>query len=334
MSKEMTITASLKKHLVLAFLILTVNTNHAVADAPVVTTLSAEHYLLSWNDTDAKKRIVDLVNRVTREDSSDYVPAAERFAVFDLDGTLLTEMPDWLSVPFAMDLIREKAHEHPEWNNDPLLASVIANNPPQPVEHLQWRAMAEILEKHWQRAELREKARSWLATARNKEGKLYNQTIYQPMVELVAYLQANNIQTWISTGTMDAFSQEAGRYFNIPANQVIGTKRGLKYKEEGKHAFVDYKETMQFDNSYGDKVVALEQILAGMRPIIVGGNTTNDMAMMSWSEGRNGPSLQILIVHDDAERERIQPAGEVLDRATERNWLKVSMRNDWKVIFP
>jgi len=327
----MTAINSLKYFILMLFVLITA-TSHAETNHSQVK--SAQHHLLSWHDTDAKKRIIDLVNRISSEDSADYVPPSKRFAVFDLDGTLLTEMPDWLSVPFAMDLIREKAHEHPEWNNDPLLASVIANNPPQPVEHLQWRAMAEILEKHWQRAELREKARSWLATARNKEGKLYNQTIYQPMVELVAYLQANNIQTWISTGTMDAFSQEAGRYFNIPANQVIGTKRGLEYKEEGKHAFVNYKETMQFDNSYGDKVVALEQLLAGVRPIIVGGNTTNDMAMMTWAEGRNGPSLQILIVHDDPVRERIQPAGEVLDRATERGWLKVSMRDDWKVVFP
>jgi len=329
----MTIIHAFKEYLLFIVFILTISTNTSASDNNL-TTQQDSQYLESWNHTETRARIIDLVKRITDKKSPDYITPAERFAVFDLDGTLLTEMPDWLSVPFAMDLIREKAHQHPQWNDDPLLASVIANNPPQPVEHLQWRAMAELLEKHWQRAELREKARNWLATARNKEGRLYNQTIYQPMVELIAYLQANHIQTWISTGTMDAFSQEAGRYFNIPANQVIGTKRALKYMEKDGKAMVVYQENLQFDNSYGDKVVALEQLLGGVRPVIVAGNTTNDMAMMTWSEGRNGPSLQILIVHDDAVRERIHHAGEVLDRATERNWLRVSMRDDWKIIFP
>jgi len=167
----MSIIKSLKQYLMLTFLVLIIGTGCTANPHNPVAKQSTE-YLLSWNDGEARSRITQLVERITDKKSPDYLPPAERFAVFDLDGTLLTEMPDWLCVPFAMDLIREKAHEHPEWSNDPLLASVIANNPPKPVEHLQWRAMAELLEKHWQRAELREKAKNWLATARNKEGRL------------------------------------------------------------------------------------------------------------------------------------------------------------------
>jgi len=300
-----------------------------------ITGVSAENQLASWNNTENKARIIDFVSRVTNKHHPDYVPPAERFAVFDLDGTLQSEHPYWFVLEFAMHLAREQAPAHPEWNKDPFLAAVIANNPPKTIAVDQWLNLAQLVETGMERAVLRQKAASWLATARDSQGRLFRQRVYQPMVELLNYLRANNFHVWISTGSLDAFAQASAKFFDVPPYQVIGTKRALEFKEENADvSTVTQKAEMQFGNLYDGKVVALEQILGGIRPIITGGNTTNDMPMMTYSSNQSRASLQLLVVHDDGKREALHPGGRILERATERNWVRISMRDDWRVVYP
>jgi len=276
-----------------------------------------------------------LVNRVTTEGSADYVPPAERFAVFDMDGTLLTEHPYWLTLEFAFYLARERVAEHPEWKNDPFISSILEGNPPKTVTSAQWRQLTGLVEANMERQELRAKADYWMAHGLNHEGKPFRQLIFQPMKELMEYLRANDFKTWISTGTWDTFSQSAAAYFGVPSYQVLSAERALELKEDREKTYIVQLEQEFFPNMFKDKVLGLERVFAGIRPIIVAGNTNNDMAMMTWSADRDGASLQLLIIHDDEKREALHYAGdEVLKRAAEHNWLKVSVRDDWKVIFP
>jgi len=234
-----------------------------------------------------------------------------------------------------MHLAREQAPNHPQWSNDPFLAAVIANNPPKTISVERWLNLAQLVETGMERAVLRQKAAHWLETARDNEGRLFRQRIYLPMVELLEFLRANDFHVWISTGSLDAFAQASAKFFDVPPYQVIGTKRVLEFKEESADiSTVTQKAEMQFGNLYDGKVVALEQILGGIRPIITGGNTTNDMSMMTYSSNQPRPSLQLLVAHDDGKREALHPGGKILERATERNWVRVSMRDDWRVIYP
>lgn len=299
---------------------------------------TAAQALPSWQDRAARQEILAFIEHVSTPGHPDYVPPAERLAVFDNDGTLWAEKPHWFSVQFYIDRVRALAPEHPEWMADPLLASVIANDPAHPPklggkEVIQLAALAET---GLDQESFRTIARDWLASARHPEtGMLYRDMVYQPMLELLDLLRDAGFRTYISTGGFDEFTRALAPVYGIEPYEVLATRWKMTYQEQEGGSVVMREPTLDFYNYNEDKPVGIE-IALGMRPILAAGNSDGDLAMMTYVADRNGPSLVLLVDHDDAQREYAYAKGADRSqaRAAERGWTRISIRDDWNTVYP
>lgn len=305
--------------------------------APAATVSAAS--LASWNEGRSKAAITDFVTRVTTPGSPDFVPPAERIAVFDNDGTLWAEKPHWPSVLFYFDRLRAMGPSHPEWRDEPVLRNILDTTGYAALDTLNVAdvlRIATLVETGVTPEAFRAVARDWLATARHPQtGLLFKDMVYQPMLELLGYLRAHGFKTYISTGAFEELTRELAPVYGIPRDQVIGSRWKLQYQEtpEGTRA-LRLPEVDFYNNTLG-KVATLEAFL-GQRPLMVVGNSDGDLAMMTYGADRAGPSLSILVDHDDAAREYQYTKGaeKALARAAERNWVTVSVRNDWSLVYP
>ncbi|PWF23310.1 HAD family hydrolase [Corticimicrobacter populi] len=303
-----------------------------------LSTQSATQALPSWQDRAARQEILAFVEHVTTPGHPDYVPPAERLAVFDNDGTLWAEKPHWFSVQFYIDRVRALAPEHPEWMADPLLASVIANDPAHPPKlgGKEVIRLAALAETGLDQESFRTIARDWLATARHPEtGMLYRDMVYQPMLELLELLRGHGFRTYISTGGFDEFTRALAPVYGIQPYEVLATRWKMTYQEQDGGSVVMREPTLDFYNYNEDKPVGIEVAL-GMRPILAAGNSDGDLAMMTYVADRSGPSLVLLVDHDDAQREYDYARGADRShaRAAERDWTRISIRDDWNTVYP
>jgi len=298
--------------------------------------------LPSWNDNNVKRSILDFVTRVSTEGGADFVPPVERIAVFDNDGTLWCEQPTFFQALFAFDRMRELAPQHPEWKTREPFASVLrgdeksalAGGMPALVE------MAMASHAGTTTEEFAAIVTDWIATARHpRTGKLYTEMVYQPMLELLAYLCANGFKTFIvSAGGIEFMRVFSERIYGVPPEQVIGTSIRTKFElRNGEPVLVRLPEINFIDDGEG-KPVGI-QMHIGRRPLAAFGNADGDLQMLQWTAGGPGRRLMLLVDHTDAEREfiyRVSPMGRLelaLDEAHQRGWTVVSMKNDWKSIF-
>ncbi|MGB2609600.1 MAG: HAD family hydrolase [Isosphaeraceae bacterium] len=319
----------------------------AIVCAPwyVVTLAHAQSDSLpSWNDGPAKATIVEFVAKVAKQGSPDFVPPAERIAVFDNDGTLWAEQPMYFQLFFALDRVQALAPRHPEWKEKEPFASLLQNDVKRALaggEH----AMLEIaMATHagMTTEKFEQIVKDWLATARHpKTRRPYTEMVYQPMLELLAYLRANGFKTFIlSAGGIEFMRPWTEAVYGVPPEQVIGSSIKTKFeKRYGKPVLVRLPEVFFIDEGDG-KPVAIQKFI-GRRPIAAFGNSDGDFEMLEWTTSGSGPRLGLIVHHDDGEREfaydRRSPFGKLdrcLDEAPKRGWTVVSMKHDWKTIFP
>jgi len=314
----------------------------------VVITLStpagAADPLPSWNDGAAKQSILRFVAKVTREGSHDFVPSAERIAVFDNDGTLWAEQPMYFQLIFAVDRVKELASQHPEWKTQEPFASLLRGDVKSALAGGE-KAIAEIMMSTHAgitTEEFERIVKNWIATARHrKNGRLYTEMVYQPMIELLAYLRASGFKTYVvSGGGIEFMRPWSERVYGIPPEQVVGSSIKTKFElRDGRPVLVRLPEINFVDDGPGKPVGIQTHI--GRRPIAAFGNSDGDLQMLQWTAAGTGPRFCLYVHHTDPVREwaydRASGIGRLdkgLDEARMRGWVVVDMRTDWKRIFP
>ena len=304
----------------------------------------AQDPLPSWNDTTPKKAIVEFVKKVTAPGTPDFVPVPERIATFDNDGTLWIEQPMYVQVVFAFDRVRLAAARHPEWQTNEPFASILNGDFRKALSdgekgidkimagvdaHLTVDAYSGIVS-------------NWLATTRHPRfDRPYTDLVYQPMLELLAYLRANGFQTFIVSGGGAAFMRVfADKSYGIPPQQIVGStiKASFEFRD-GKPVVVRGTNVDFIDDGPG-KPVGIARFI-GRPPVMAFGNSDGDLEMLQYTTGSPGPRFGLIVHHTDAVREyaydRNSPVGRLdkaVDAAPANGWIVVSMKDDWKTIFP
>jgi hypothetical protein len=300
--------------------------------------------LPSWNDRTPKRAIVAFVKRVSTPGSPDFVPAPERIAVFYNDGTLWSEQPMYFQAFFIFDRIRALAPRHPEWKEKEPYASVLRGDVKAALEGGEHALVEMAMATHagMTTDEFDRIVRDWIATARHPSTRrLFTEMVYQPMLELLAYLRANGFKTFIvSGGGIEFMRPWTATVYGIPPEQVIGTSGKLAFElREGGPVIVKLPEIDFVDDKAG-KPAGIQRHI-GRRPIAAFGNSDGDLEMLQWTAAGEGARLCLYVHHTDAEREwaydRQSPIGRLdkgLDVARARGWIVVSMKDDWRRVHP
>lgn len=287
---------------------------------------------------------MDFVTRVTDPDGPDFVPASQRIATFDNDGTLWGEKPMYFQLLFAIDRVKAMAPEHPEWKTKQPFKGVLEGDTKAVAATGEHGIVQLVMASHagMSTTEFERIVKDWLATAKHPGLKRpYTELVYQPMLELLRYLRANGFKTFITSGGGIEFMRPwVEEVYGIPPEQVVGSAIGLDYKVvDGKPTLVRKPEIAFVDDKAGKPVGIHRHI--GRRPLAAFGNSDGDFEMLEWTTAGDGPRLGVLIHHTDAEREwaydRESSVGKLargLDEAESRGWVVVDMKQDWKVVFP
>jgi phosphoglycolate phosphatase-like HAD superfamily hydrolase len=299
--------------------------------------------LPSWNDGPAKKTVMEFVEKVTKEAGQDFVPASERIAVFDNDGTLWCEQPMYVQAAFALDRVKALAPQHPEWKEKEPFASVLRNDL-KGMAAAGEKGLMELLAATHAGLTIEEFYKivsEWLATARHpKYQRPYTECIYQPMVELLAFLRANGFKTFIvSGGGIEFMRPWTEKVYGIPPEQVVGSSGKLKYELRGDvPVLLKLPEINLIDDKVGKPVGIQEHI--GRRPIAAFGNSDGDYEMLRWTTAGSGARFGLIVHHTDADREfaydrhsHVGMLDKALTEAPARGWTVVDMKRDWKKVF-
>jgi hypothetical protein len=314
------------------------------ACAPMPGTPPSGDPLPSWNDGANKQRIVDFVKAVTREGSKDYVAPEERVAVFDNDGTLWAEQPMYFQFFFALDRVRALAAQHPEWRDKEPFASLLKGDVKAALASGDHAILEIVMATHagMTTEEFAQLVTDWAATARHPTtNRRFTEMVYQPMLEVLAYLRANGFKTFIvSGGGIEFMRPWAEKVYGIPPEQVVGSSIKTKFEMRGTTPVLMRLPALDFIDDKEGKPVGIN-LHIGRRPIAAFGNSDGDFQMLQWTTAGTGQRLGMLVHHDDAVREfaydrnsSIGRLAEGLDKYRAMGWSLISMKNDWKVIFP
>jgi phosphoserine phosphatase len=304
--------------------------------------------LRSWNDTPARQAIVEFVQRVTREGSADYLPAAERVAVFDNDGTLWCEKPMPIELGFILARLAEMAEKD---------ATLRERQPWKAAWERDFAWLGEVITKHYHGDDGDVKvlmggivaafagmtvedyaaaANAFLRDGRHPtSGRSFRDCGYLPMIELLRYLEQHGFTTYIASGgDRDFMRPITEEMYGIPSERVIGSSTALRYQEdESGGSLVYLAELDVFDDGPAKPVKIWNRV--GRRPIVAGGNSNGDIPMLHHAGGPSQQGLRLLVLHDDPDREFAYTAGaeQSLERANDENWTVISIKNDWATVF-
>ena len=308
------------------------------------TPIQAQDPLPSWNDGKTKESIVEFVAKVTQPGSPDLVPPGERIATFDNDGTLWAEQPMYFQLLFALHRVGVLAPQHPEWKTKEPFASLLKGDVKGALAGGEPAIAQIVVVTHagMTTAEFEKIVADWIATAKHPKFKRpYTECIYQPMVELLAYLRANGFKTFIvSGGGIEFMRPWTEKVYGVPPEQVVGSSIKTKYEmRDGKPVLMRLPEINFIDDKTG-KPVGINQHI-GRRPIAAFGNSDGDQQMLEYTQGGGGARLMMLVHHDDAVREFAYGAESkigtfsdaLMAEAKKSNWAVISMKDDWKKIF-
>lgn len=299
--------------------------------------------LPSWSDAAAKRAILDFVARVTHEGGPDFVPAGERIATFDNDGTLWCERPVQFQLFFALDRLGQIAKHLPQLRMELPFRAFLERDLKTLAGLTKREAFEFVFATHagMTPEEFSEAARKWLGSAKHpKFGCLFTKCVYRPQIELLDYLRANGFKTFIVTGGGIEFVRcVAESVYGIPPEQVVGSSNKTKVCMcDGEPVLFKLAELNSFDDR--EQKVSNIHLHIGRRPILAFGNSDGDLAMMRYTMSGEGKRLALLLHHDDGEREfaydrdfHLSPLVEALDRANEYGLTVVSMKQDWKSVF-
>ncbi len=299
--------------------------------------------LPSWNQSAAKQAIVKFVSDVTTPGAPTFVAPSERIAVFDNDGTLWAEQPLPFQAMFTLDRIKAMAPQHPEWSGREPFKSILGGDLKSALAGGE-KAVAEMLaatHAGMTTDEFAAQVTAWLATARHPRFKRpYTDLVYQPMLELLAYLRDNGFKTFIvSGGGIDFMRPWAEKVYGIPPEQVIGSQGKLEFEmRDGKPVLVKLPQVDLVDNEAGKPVGIHRHI--GRRPIAAFGNSDGDLQMLQWTMAGPGRRFALIVHHTDSQREwaydrdlPVGPLDKAWDEAKAKAWTVVDMQRDWKKVF-
>jgi hypothetical protein len=306
---------------------------------------AASDPLPSWNDSASKRAISQFVSRVIAQGGADFVPVAERIAVFDNDGTLWAEQPIYVQLAFALARVKELAPQHPEWQTTQPFKGVLDGDT-KAVAATGEKGLAEIIAATHAGTttdEFADIVTRWIETARHPTtGRRYTDMVYQPMLELLGYLRANGFKTSIvSGGGVEFMRPWAERVYGIPPEQVIGSRVKMTYELRNGEPVLARQAAVDLVDDKAGKPVGIQQVI-GRRPIAAFGNSDGDYEMLVWTTSAKGrPRFAAIVHHTDADREwaydRASHIGTLiraLDEAPKRGWVVVDMKADWKLIYP
>ena len=301
--------------------------------------------LPSWNDGPTKKAILEFVAAVTDKDGDDYVEPAERIATFDNDGTLWVEYPMYTQILFAFDRVRQLAPHHPEWKTTQPFKALLEGDM-KTVGESGTRGLMEIVvatHSGMTASEFEEMVTEWFATTRHDRfDRLYTECVYQPQLELLAFLRDNGFKTFICSGGGISFMRPMTLdVYGIPPEQVVGSSFAVaKFQViEGKPVLMRTPKIGFVNDKAGKPVGIYEHI--GRRPILAFGNSDSDMQMIEYTMAGEGRCMGLFVHHTDADREyaydresHVGKLDKALDQAPSKGWIIVDMKNDWKNVFP
>src|SRR3954449_6632332 len=280
----------------------------ALACMVVLVTANAQAAdpLSSWNEGPARQSIVEFVNKVTKEGSPDFVPLEERITTFDNDGTLWCEQPMYFQMLFALDRVKALAPQHPEWKTQEPFASLLKGDVKGGLAGGERTILEIIIATHagMTTAEFEQIVKDWIATAKHPKFKRpYIECVYQPMIELLAYLRGNGFKTFIvSGGGIEFMRPWTEKVYGIPPEEVVGSSIKTKYEmRDGKPVLMRLPEMNFIDDKTGKPIGINSHI--GRRPIAAFGNSDGDQQMLEWTQSGDGDRLMVLVHHDDATRE-------------------------------
>jgi phosphoserine phosphatase len=306
--------------------------------------------LPSWNEGPAKQSIITFVEKVTKPGSPDFVLGPERIAVFDNDGTLWCEQPVPVQLYFALDRVKTLAPQHPEWKTKEPFASLLKGDLKTALAGGDHAILELFMATHTgiTTVEFEQIVKDWIAAAKHpKTGRLYTEMVYQPMLEVLAYLRANGFKNFIvSGGGIEFMRPWTEQVYGIPPEQVVGSSIKTKFEmRDGKPVLARLPE-LNFNDDKADKPVAINQHI-GRRPIAAFGNSRGDQEMLEYTQGGGGARFELLVLHDDAAREYAYGPAKglpdvklgaftqaVYDEAQKAGWTVVSMKDDWKTLVP
>jgi phosphoserine phosphatase len=284
--------------------------------------------LPSWNAGPIKQALIDFGER-----------AEDKLAVFDQDGTLWVEQPIYTQVAFTVDRVKALAPKHPEWKTQAPFKAILENDTRALLAAGERGVLQVLAATHsgMTTDEFSSLVGKWLASARHPRFKRpYTELVYQPMLELITYLQDKGFRVYIvSGGGVEFMRVYCQRVYGIPPENVIGSSGKLQFQERADGPVLMRLPEVDFIDDKEGKPVGIEKV-TGRRPVFAAGNSDGDLQMLEWST-----RLGILVHHTDAKREfaydRASHVGRLdvaLSRAAERGWLVVDMKRDWKVVFP
>ena len=305
--------------------------------------------LESWNDGATKSAILDFVTKVTTPNSPAFVPPADRIATFDNDGTLWCEKPMYIQLDFILRRWVEMARENPALaDQQPWKAAV--------EKDYAW--LGNAVTKHYRGddsdmpavmkgvltafagvtvEDFAERAGTFLRTQSHPMLKrLYSACGYAPMIELLRYLEANGFTNFIvSGGGRDFMRPITQELYGIPPERVVGSSVGLEFREAGDGGDVLTQPRLAVLDDGPAKPPSIWSRI-GKRPILAAGNSNGDIQMLQFANQPPRPALRLLVLHDDAAREFDYVAGaeKSLELARQYGWSIVSMKDDWRTVFP
>jgi len=305
--------------------------------------VSASEALPSWREGAARNAIVGFVARVSDGGSADFVPEAERIAVFDNDGCLWAERPVYFQLIYAMDRVRAMAPDHPEWRETQPFKAVLEGDTEALTASGKEGLLTLIMATHagMTEDECADSVREWLRTARHPEtGRPYTEMVYRPMLEVLDYLHEHGFKVFIvSGGGVDFIRVFSEEVYGIPRERVVGSSIDAAFELRGGRPVVVKSPSIDLIDDKAGKPVGIHRHI-GRRPIAAFGNSDGDLQMLQYTTAGEGARLGVLIRHTDAEREwaydrdsHVGRLDEALDEAPARGWVVVDMARAWKRVF-
>ncbi|MGB5322589.1 HAD family hydrolase [Lutimonas sp.] len=305
---------------------------------------SIQDPLPSWNEGQTKNAITTYIASVTAADSPYFIPVKDRIATFDNDGNLWSEQPAYFQLFFAIDRVKAMAADHPEWRNQQPFQAVLENDLTELAKHGEHGLLQLVMATHAGNTteEFKVDVQEWIKTAVHPTKNVtYDKLVYQPMLELLEYLRANDFKTYVvSGGGVDFMRAFVTEIYGIPEEQIIGSRIKTAFEYNDGNPVIKRLPELDFIDDKDGKPLSIQKII-GKKPVFASGNSDGDLQMMQWTASNKYKSFMLYLHHTDEVREwaydresHIGKLDKGLDQAIKDGWTVIDMKNDWKVIYP
>jgi len=330
--------------LFLVFILVGCKDTAGTNETPETTVTKIVDPLPSWNDVASKQNIIAYVTDVTNEDSENFIPIADRISTFDNDGNLWAEQPAYFQLFFAIDRVKELASEHPEWQTEQPFKAALEDDMETLMKSGEHGLLQLVMASHAGSSseEFDAIIKDWIKTAVHPTKKVgYDKLVYQPMLELLQYLRANDFKTYVvSGGGVDFMRAFVSPIYDIPAEQIIGSRIKTEFDYNDGNPKIIRTAGIDFIDDKDGKPLNIQKII-GKKPVFASGNSDGDLPMLQWTASNTHKNFMLYLHHTDVVREwaydrdsHIGKLDKGLDQANKDGWTVIDMEKDWKVIFP